>query len=247
MVEPGSSLEGSTGSLAERAYYAIRQLLLRLEIPPGSPIQEDRLCAELGLGRTPVREAIKRLESERLVVVYPRRGTFASEINITDHALLADVRRQLEGLAAQRAAERASQEDLGAIRGLLERLRAVEHESADLMELDREVHTAIYRWTRNGYLETTLGQYYNLAMRIWGAFLSQVDVAEHLASHTALLEAILEEDPDRARELAVAHVDDFETAVLRTELEGLSGLRPVVPGQRARQRARRREGGPGDG
>jgi DNA-binding GntR family transcriptional regulator len=225
MVGQGAPFGASTGSLAERAYYAIRQQLLELAIAPGAPIQEDRLCAELGLGRTPVREAIKRLESERLVVVYPRRGTFASEVNITDHALLADVRRQLEGLGAQRAAERATDEDLAEAERLLARLRGITAGSADLMGIDREVHASLYRWTRNSYLEATLGQYYNLATRIWTAFLSEVDVVAHLASHVDLLEAVRARDPERARELATAHVDDFETAVLRTELEVLSGGR----------------------
>src|SRR3954454_10964288 len=92
--------------LADRAYAELRDRIVTLAIAPGEPINEDALGRELAMGRTPVREAIKRLALERLVTVYPRRGTFASEINITDLAAISDVRVQLEGHAARRAAER---------------------------------------------------------------------------------------------------------------------------------------------
>ena len=92
--------------LADRAYAELRDRIVTLRIPPGAPIDEDVLGRELEMGRTPVREAIKRLALENLVTVFPRRGTFASEINITDLAHISDVRTQLEAHAAARAAER---------------------------------------------------------------------------------------------------------------------------------------------
>src|SRR5579871_2309464 len=104
--------------LADRAYGELRDRIVTLQIPPGAPIDEDVLGGELGIGRTPVREAIKRLSLENLVTVFPRRGTFASDINITDLADISDVRIQLEGHAAYRAAQRitaAQREELGAL------------------------------------------------------------------------------------------------------------------------------------
>src|ERR1700722_3301690 len=92
--------------LADRAYADLRDRIVTLRIAPGAPIDEDVLGGELGIGRTPVRETIKRLALENLVPVLPRRGTFASEINITDLADISDVRMQLEGHAAYRAAQR---------------------------------------------------------------------------------------------------------------------------------------------
>src|SRR5437588_408014 len=92
--------------LADRAYRELRDRLVTLRIAPGSPIDEDVIGRELDMGRTPVREAIKRLALENLVAVFPRRGTFASDINITDLAHISDVRVQLEGHAAYRAAPR---------------------------------------------------------------------------------------------------------------------------------------------
>ena len=88
--------------LADRAYAELRDRIVTLRIAPGAPINEEALGRELGLGRTPLREAIKRLALENLVVVFPRRGTFASEINITDLTAISDVRVQLEGHAAYR-------------------------------------------------------------------------------------------------------------------------------------------------
>lgn len=83
-----AGLDGAGGSLpaAERAYLAIHDMLVSLEIRPGAPINEDRLTRQLGIGRTPVREALKRLETERLVVIYPRRGSFATDIHIASPA-----------------------------------------------------------------------------------------------------------------------------------------------------------------
>ena len=112
--------------LADRAYSELRDRIVTLRIAPGAPIDEDALGGDLEIGRTPVREAIKRLALENLVTVFPRRGTFASEINITDLADISDVRTQLEGHAAYRAAQRitpAQQEELD---GLLAELASSE-------------------------------------------------------------------------------------------------------------------------
>src|ERR1700751_4022480 len=106
------------GLLADRAYRPPRDRLVTLRTPPGSPIDEDAVGRELKMGRTPVREAIKRLALENLVTVFPRRGTFASEINITDLAHTSDVRAQLEGHAAYRAAERITAAQQNYLRGL---------------------------------------------------------------------------------------------------------------------------------
>ena len=90
--------------LSDRAYAALRDRLITLAIPPEAAIDEDALSRELGMGRTPVREALRRLALEGLIVVYPRRGTFASSVNITSLSDIADVRAQLEPHAAERAA-----------------------------------------------------------------------------------------------------------------------------------------------
>ena len=79
-------------SLAEQAYYAIRELIVSLELPPGSAVREPELTEELGIGRTPVREALRRLAQERLVEVFPRRGIFVTTVDVRDLARLCEVR-----------------------------------------------------------------------------------------------------------------------------------------------------------
>src|SRR5581483_12159742 len=154
----------------------LRDRLVTLRIPPGSPIDEDAIGRELQMGRTPVREAIKRLALENLVTVFPRRGTFASEINITDLAHISDVRAVLEGHAAYRAAQRITEAQKAQAAELLSEL--AESEGSDdveaLMALDARVHRFIYRCTGNPYLEETLGRYFNLSLRIWHLVLDRL-------------------------------------------------------------------------
>lgn len=212
-----SSDPSTGGSLFERAYTHLRDMVVTLEIPPGAPINEEQLSKELDLGRTPIREAIKRLEAEGLVAIYPRRGTFATKVDIADHALITDVRRVLEGHAAQRAAERATAADREALAELIESIRS-RHSSADeLMQLDTTIHREVYRCTYNPFLAATLHQYYNLALRIWYLFLDRLpDMTSHLDEHIPLLEAIANGEAERAHTVASEHVTSFERTVRET-------------------------------
>src|SRR3954468_6871352 len=121
-AEPRTGRETTSELLADRAYAALRDRIVTLRIAPGAPINEDALGRELQMGRTPVREAIKRLALENLVTVFPRRGTFASDINITDLPHVSDVRIRLEGHAAHRAAERATVAQRAELEALMEEI-----------------------------------------------------------------------------------------------------------------------------
>nr|AAN65217.1 unknown [Streptomyces roseochromogenus subsp. oscitans DS 12.976] len=208
---------GEELSLAERAYRALRDRLVMLEIRPGAPINEDQLAQSLGVGRTPVREALKRLQYERLITTYPRRGTFATEVNITDLAHISEVRQELEPLAAALAARRATATDratLTALRQELERADSRRRDAAELLHLDLQVHRAIYAATHNPYLDDTLVRYDNLATRIWCLFIDRLsDMAGHVGEHGPLIEAIVAGDPDTAARLARSHVEGFERAI----------------------------------
>jgi DNA-binding GntR family transcriptional regulator len=202
--------------MADRAYVEMRDRIVTLRIPPGSPIDEDALGRELAMGRTPVREAIKRLSLENLVTVFPRRGTFASEINITDLAHIADVRVQLEGHAAYRAAERiaaAQHEQLAALLDELDRTHATA-DADELVNLDARVHRFVYQCADNPYLEATLGRYFNLSLRIWHLVLDRLPrLSASVLEHRALLAAIRDREPERARTIAEEHVITFEREI----------------------------------
>jgi DNA-binding GntR family transcriptional regulator len=202
--------------LADRAYADLRDRLVTLRIPPGAPIDEDLLGAELQMGRTPVREAIKRLALENLVTVFPRRGTFASEINITDLAHISDVRAELEGRAAERAAERLTDEQRAQLEELLEELgRSQGSDDVEaLMGLDARVHRFIYRCAGNPYMEETLARYYNLSLRIWYLVLDRLPhLFTRVHEHDDVLHAIGDGDATRARRILAEHVAIFEREI----------------------------------
>lgn len=215
---PPSVKERASGPalLADRAYEGLRDQIVTLKIRPGQPIDEDRVGAELGMGRTPVREAIKRLALERLVTVFPRRGTFASDINITDLAQISDVRVVVEPHAARRAAERITpprRDELAALCDELDR-DACAHAGAALMDLDARVHRFIYRCAENPYLADTCNRYFNLSLRIWYLAVDRLpELSVHVSEHRALLSAIADGDGDRAADLLCEHVQAFERAI----------------------------------
>ncbi len=214
------SASNGTVSLAERAYLEIRDRLVTLDVRPGAPLDDQELASGLGVGRTPVREALKRLESERLVAVYPRRGTFATEVNLTDLGHISEVRQQLEPLAATTATRRCTPDDRAALRALLDELDAqsprdgAARNATQLMHLDMRVHRTLYAATHNPFLEDTLAHYDNLATRIWCLVADRLsDLAGHVDEHRPLLQAVLDGDTAKAGELAADHVARFEQAV----------------------------------
>jgi DNA-binding GntR family transcriptional regulator len=202
--------------LADRAYNDLRDRIVTLRIPPGAPIDEDVLGGELGIGRTPVREAIKRLALENLVTVFPRRGTFASEINITDLADISDVRMQLEGHAAYRAAQRITPAQRAELEELLEELDHSQgsDDTGGLMGLDTRVHRFIHRCAGNPYLEDSLGRYFNLSLRIWYLVLDRLPhLFARVHEHGDLLRAIADGDAEGARAIIAEHIETFEREI----------------------------------
>jgi DNA-binding GntR family transcriptional regulator len=209
--------EGADLSLAEQAYRRLRDRLIMLEIRPGDPINDGALSAELGVGRTPVREALKRLESDHLVISYPRRGTFATIVDITELADVSEIRESLEPLAARRAAKMANAEMRSELRRVAAAIAAIDPTAGDqheLMRYDITVHRLIYKAAANPHLEDVLIRYDNLATRIWCLVLDKVpSVSGHIAEHKDLLEAIADGRADDAAQLALEHVTSFEKTI----------------------------------
>jgi DNA-binding GntR family transcriptional regulator len=205
--------------LVDQAYRQIRDAIVATRLAPGAPLDEKALSSSLGLGLTPIRDALKRLTLEKLAVTYPRRGTYVSAINIADEARLTEVRVELEGLAAALAAERATDDERAVLLQLLEDLEGGSHERAAHTELDAQVHRAIYAAARNEYLESTLNQYANLALRIWNLCLQEdLAVDEAICTQRTVVEAVVRGDGPAARKAAEQHLQDFSEQVRSTVL-----------------------------
>jgi DNA-binding GntR family transcriptional regulator len=205
---------GAGELLADRAYVELRDQIVTLAIPPGAPINEELLGREMQVGRTPLREAIKRLALENLISVYPRRGTFVTEINITDLAHISDVRVQLEGHAAYRAAQLLTPDQRDELDALLAQVERPEGGGGALMELDAEVHRFVYRCAGNPYLRDTLERYLNLSLRIWYLVIARLPhLFERVLEHRDLLQAIRDGRAERARTIAAEHVATFEVEI----------------------------------
>ncbi|GAB3288295.1 GntR family transcriptional regulator [Parasphingorhabdus pacifica] len=203
--------------MVDRAYEQLRDDLVTLRIEPGEPLDEKRLSASLELGLTPVRDAIKRLTLERLVVTYPRRGTFAAEISVSDEVWLTEIREELEGLAAALAATRATpteREKLSHLADLANSHPSADHGSTSYIEVDAAIHRAIYAAAHNPFLETNLNQYATLAMRIWHYGLRQVaHQPTTRCDQAGVVAAIVRGDAEAARAGAQAHLHDFSDSV----------------------------------
>jgi DNA-binding GntR family transcriptional regulator len=195
---------------ADRAYLAIRGLIVSLELPPGAVIDERELMQRLGLGRTPVREALRQLAQEQLVEVFPRRGMFVTGVDVRDLARISEVRAALEPEAARLAAERATDEERDELADLGDQIKR----GADLMGLDERIHRAIYACAHNHLLEKTLGEYYVLALRIWMIALDRAEALEDAVdAHRDLIQAIVVGNGDSAASLMRDHVENFETSM----------------------------------
>ncbi|MBN9747857.1 GntR family transcriptional regulator [Amycolatopsis sp. A1MSW2902] len=217
MTAVPEDLEPAPTSLAERAYAAIRDRLVMLDIAPMAAIDEAALAEAIGVGRTPVREALKRLETERLVVSYPRRGTFATSVDLTELAYVSEIRVRLEPWAARRAAEHAGEAARAQIGELADALATTEaHRLSrhELMRWDLRVHRALYRAAGNPHLEDTLVRYHNLATRIFCLFVDRLaHFDRHVGEHVHLLRAVADRDPSGAEQAARDHVTHFEKAI----------------------------------
>jgi DNA-binding GntR family transcriptional regulator len=206
-------------SQADQAYYAIRELIVTLDLAPGSLVSEQDLMARLGLGRTPIREALRALARENLIEVYPRRGMFVTGVDVRDLASLSEVRSALEPFAAGLAAQRRNDDDEAELAQLLVELDALgrtpdEHR---LIEVDQRIHRFVHRAAHNSYLETVLDQHYMHALRIWFLALDRVtNLEDAVLEHRTLLEAIRDGDAERATAVMQTHVDEFEGSIRRS-------------------------------
>ncbi|WP_298442156.1 GntR family transcriptional regulator [Gordonia sp. (in: high G+C Gram-positive bacteria)] len=207
---------GGGATNAEIAYEQIRERLMLLDIRPGDPINDEQLAASLGFGRTPVREALKRLERDRLVVTFPRRGTFATAVDITDLGHISAIRTRLEPLAAGLAAVHASPQTREAFTEMAAQIESGEFgdDRREILMRDVRLHREVYRACGNPYLEDVLICQDAHATRIWCLFLDRLSqLVPHVQEHVRLLRAIVDGDAEAAEEYALDHVKGFEAAI----------------------------------
>jgi DNA-binding GntR family transcriptional regulator len=213
-----SHSRGSNGALiADRAYVALRDRIVTLRLPPGTALREDRLMDELGLGRTPLREAVKRLALEGLVDVRPRSGTYVTEVEAHDIVHISEVRAELEAQAARLAAKRIDDEGRALAADLDVELTAIDGTDSleAYMGLDERVHRFVWEAARNPYLADVLERFWAHSLRIWHLVLDRV-AALPAAVHEqrALLEAVSAGDARRAGARMREHVQAFEAEIL---------------------------------
>lgn len=206
-------------SLSQRAYETIKHQIVSLALQPGVVIDEAALQAQLGLGRTPIREALKRLELEKLVSIVPRRGMFVTEISITDLHDLFEMRLVLEGFASELAAQRGTRAHWQRMKRVLDGTPWDTATDEALIAIDEACHEIIYEAAGNRFLQDTLHTYYALSLRLWYFFLEKIgDMRAAVMEHQTIYEALRDGDAAEAARLMRQHIQDFQTEVQKVML-----------------------------
>jgi DNA-binding GntR family transcriptional regulator len=195
----------------QRAYELIREKITTLELSPGAAINEQRLAEGLDMGLVPVREALKLLAHDDLVVITPRHGLYVADVDVPDLERISEMRLSLESLCARLAARRATPDDLVVLEALSQEQATIPPEdSRRLFDFDHRFHQAIARAAHNKYLARTLDHLFGLSQRLWYLALPHIEfLPGAVEKHLDLVEAIKAGDADRAEQVMSSHVRDF--------------------------------------
>ena len=207
----------ATRLVAVRAYEDLRDRIVTLHLPPGTVLREDELMDAMSIGRTPLREAVKRLALENLVEVQPRRGTFVTAIEAADIQNITEVRAELEAYAADLAAQRLDPETHAQAEALRQELDRLDGggDQEHLMRFDERIHRFTWEAARNPYLIQTLERYFTHSLRIWYLVLDRVPTLGHsVHDQIQLLDAILDRNGPHARTIMHEHVLAFQREIL---------------------------------
>jgi DNA-binding GntR family transcriptional regulator len=201
--------------LSEKAYRLIKEKVVTLELPPSSVIDEHVLMEELDLGRTPIREALQRLDSEGLINIVPRRGTFVNDISITDLQKIFELRIVLEGFCARLAARRVTESQIHKMEMALRDLEEVHGEQPRaLMSIDERFHRLLYAAARNEFLAEALNRLYDMSLRLWHLVLNHVhDVRHAIEQHDRILNALKARNEAEAEALVRKHIVEFQQSI----------------------------------
>ncbi len=209
--------------LRQRAYEKIRHAIVSLRFEMGKTLNEKEVCSQLRIGRTPVREALQKLEREGLVVVVPRKGAFVSPVTLDDFRKLFEARNMLETYCVRAAVERISDEQIDLLRSLLSGNEdlIVKRDIDALLDIDRKFHMGIVQCLDNRYIEQVANQIYDKVTRLWYlSFTSRTEdeLKFSASSHLEILEALATRDPDLALSANQRHLENFAQQIYKHSL-----------------------------
>lgn len=207
-------------SLTDRAYQQIEEMIVTLQLEPGQLLTEAALMFELGIGRTPIREALQRLAFEGLVTIIPRRGVMVTEINHARQLQLLELRREVERMIMRGAARRATPEERDLFARLAKDLDAAAEAGDDVMfmRLDLQFNKSTATACRNEYAAKTLQLMQGLARRFWYQhYRETLDLKRCASLHAEVARAIAEgrvDEAGRASDLLIDYMSEFTRASL---------------------------------
>jgi len=204
--------------LREIVYEELKMQILTGKIVPGVRMMEEELAKDMGVSRTPIREAIRKLEKEGLVTIEPRRGAYVSEMSVKDMLDILEVRQNMEGLAAYFAATRMNRKQLNALKLASESYNraVIENSTADMIQHDTEFHRIIVDSCNNKILVQMVAQLQELVLRFRYLYYDDFRRAENMpAEHQKILDAIREGRAEDARMAANIHIDRLKEMVIR--------------------------------
>jgi DNA-binding GntR family transcriptional regulator len=201
-------------SVVDNVTVLLRRALLAGEIKPGERINVAELERSFGVSHIPIREAVRRLETEGLIVALPQRAAVAAGVDLDDLGGLYDLRRIIECEVIERSVESMTDEQVEGVRAALEALEAVaqDHDSSGFWELHREFHWALLEPGASAWIRRVLEQVWTASQRYVRLFVSET-VDDAMADHRQLYEYCERRDGVHARELLRRHLDRTESAV----------------------------------
>jgi DNA-binding GntR family transcriptional regulator len=206
-------------SLSERAYRRLEEMIVTLQLAPGSVVSETALSKRLGIGRTPIREALQQLARERLVVVLPRRGIMVSEVNVRTQLRLLEARRELERLIARRAARRASAAERGRFSEIAASMEDAARKNDDIafLRLDHEFNGLTLKASRNEFAAGAMTLMQGLSRRFWYIHHKEVaDLPITARLHAEIALAIAAGDEGRAGQASDKLIEYVENCARAT-------------------------------
>jgi DNA-binding GntR family transcriptional regulator len=195
----------------QEAYQLLREQINTLALKPGAAINESELSSIFGLGSTPIREALKLLVHDQLVVVSRQGGLYVADLDPKDLKMLSEVRVGLESQAAGLAAQRATADHLLVMDALvLEQSKIKADDKEAWFDLDHKLHQAIAKASGNHYLAHSLEKYFGLSQRLWYLALPKLEfLSSAVQEHVRLVESIRSRDSQAAEIRMKEHVQGF--------------------------------------